>query len=172
MREIIIIGTLHAGLTPKQELKKFLEDVKPDQVLVEMAEEDLRKNRIDSYPPEMVYTFKWSRKRNIIVNGFDCSLNTLRKGMTDADNLKAIKDSKRLLKNLSWKDMNKEKNSKILAPINKRLIDPLKERKRNFQMIKNIRKLMIPKGKVVIVTGCSHLNYFEKHIKEANFAFR
>lgn len=92
--------------------------------------------------------------------------------MNDVDNLKAIKDSKLLLNNLSWKEMNREQNLKILETINKRLVDPIKEQKRNFQMIKNIKKKMIQNGKILIVTGCGNLKYFEKHIKEAIYPFR
>lgn len=62
MRKIIIIGTLHAGLTPNQELKEFLEYTKPTQVLVEILEEDLHQKKLDSYPSEMVYTLKWAKQ--------------------------------------------------------------------------------------------------------------
>jgi len=173
MRKIIIIGTLHAGITPKNELKKYLDYAKPDQVLVEIAEADLRRDRLDSYPTEMVYALNWARKRNILVNGFDCSLNTLRKGMTADDNQRVIREQKKLMKDLTWKDLNKSRNLKKLNTASaKKLVDPEKEKRREIGMFRNIQKTMIEKGTILILTGCGHLNFFEKHIKEANFPLR
>ena len=43
-RKIIVIGTLHAGITPNNELKAVIESFKPDQLLVEIANDDITKN--------------------------------------------------------------------------------------------------------------------------------
>lgn len=37
MQKIFIIGTIHGKYTPKEELGEILEDLKPDQVLVELS---------------------------------------------------------------------------------------------------------------------------------------
>lgn len=45
MLKIIIIGTLHAGLTPVKELEGEFIEYKPDQILVEIAANDI-KNKV------------------------------------------------------------------------------------------------------------------------------
>ena len=50
MRKIIIIGTLHVGLTPDNELKEVLEEYNPDQILVEIDEKDLGKKKFLQSP--------------------------------------------------------------------------------------------------------------------------
>ncbi|MFH1972091.1 MAG: hypothetical protein ABIJ18_01295 [archaeon] len=173
MRKIIIIGTLHAGLTSKNELQKILEKINPDQLLVEIAEEDIKNGKFDLYPPEMIFAYKWGKKRRINVNGFDSKINVIRKGLTEEDNQQVIKEQKKLMQNLNWKDMNKSKNlKKIKTNSSKKLIDPIKEAKRESELLKNIKKTMIPDGIITIITGCGHLDFFSKHIKGAILPLR
>ncbi len=175
MRKIIIIGTLHAGLTPENELKEVLEKYSPDQLLVEIVEEDVKKEKFDSYPPEMIFVYKWAKKNKIKVNGFDSKIDVFSKGMAEEDNEKVIQEQKILMNNLNlkWKDMNKAENLKKLDTDSaKKLVDPEKEAKRESEMLKNIKKSMIRGGTIVIITGCGHLEFLERHIKDAIFPFR
>ena len=54
----------------------------------------------------------------------------------------------------------------------KNLIDLDKEIKRESEMLRNIRNVIVKKGIVLILTGCGHLDFFEKNIKDAIFPFR
>jgi len=173
MKKIIIIGTLHAGLTPKNELKEVLEKYNPNQLLIEIAEEDIKNREFYSYPLEMVFAYDWANKNKVKVNGFDLKIDVLRKGMKEEDNQKVIEEQKKLMNNFSWKDMNKAENLKKLDTDSaKNLVDSKKEEKREFEMLKNIKNSMIDNGKILIITGCGHLDFFEKHIINAVFPFR
>ncbi len=173
MKKIIILGTLHAGLTPEDELKEVLEEYNPHQLLIEIAEEDIKNGKFDSYPPEMVFAYNWAKKNKVKVNGFDSKIDVLRKGMTEEDNQKLIEKQKKLMNIFTWKDMNKTENLKKLdADSAKNLIDQKKEEKREFEMLKNIKNSMIENGKILIITGCGHLDFFEKYISNAIFPFR
>ena len=39
-------------------------------------------------------------------------------------------------------------------------------------MLDNIKKLAIKEGKILIVTGAYHLDFFEQSLKEATFPYR
>ena len=49
MRNIIIIGTVHSGFTPNKELEEVLEKYHPKQLFVEIAEEDVTKNKLKNH---------------------------------------------------------------------------------------------------------------------------
>ena len=172
MRKIIIIGTLHLGLTPNKELREVLDEIKPDQLLVEINERDIKNNNFKKYIPEMVFAYRRAKKKKISVSGFDSSINVLSQGMTEKDKKRIIQKQKRLAKGHNWKDLNKEKYLKLLRGSEEGLIDWKKEQKREEKMLQNIKKAMQPNGKIVIVTGCGHLSFFEKSIKDAVFPFR
>ena len=85
MRKIIIIGTLHS-YTPSNELKEILEKYKPNQLLVEITQENINKNNFKSYPEEMVFAYGWAIKNKIKVNGFDSTINVFMEGKTEEAN--------------------------------------------------------------------------------------
>lgn len=172
-RKIIVIGTLHAGITPNNELKEIIESFQPDQLLIEIANDDIVKNNLSLYPPEMIFAFEWAENNNVKVAGFDSKINVFRKGVTPEDNQMIIEKQKKLLKKLSWKDFNRIENEKLLDvdDLND-LIDKDNERAREDEMLKIIEANIIETGTVVIITGTSHLNFFEQNIKDAIFPFR
>lgn len=173
--KLIIIGTLHAGLTPHNELKEALEQYDIDQLLVEITAEDLAKGRLEKYPDEMIYAYRWAIKNNVRVDGFDSSINVLAEGMTDADNKKVIEEQQKILesKGYGWKDLNKKEITEIFNTKSvKKLIDRTKETQREKKMLQNIKSKLIPEGTIVILTGAGHLNFFEKHLKQAIFPYR
>ncbi len=172
MKRIIVIGTLHAGLTPNSELEQVLEKHKPDQLLLEISQEDIEFENVDSYPPEMVFAYKWAIHNAIKVYGFDCKMNVFSEGVNQADNQTVIADQKKVMGKLTWKDMNKEDNLRILdVPSENKLIDQDKEKKREIKMLENIKKLDLY-GTVIILTGCKHLKLFEENLNGAIFPLR
>jgi len=173
MRKIVIVGTLHAGLTSKKELKSIFEKYSPDQILVEIVEEDINDTNFDNYPEEMVFTYHYSKKRGIKVNGFDSKINSLKEGVSEKNNQRAIEEQREIMKNFTWKEMNKAKNLKRLdTESSKKLVDLGKEKERESEMLENINNVIIREGVVLILTGCAHLNFFEKNIKKAIFPFK
>ena len=62
MQKIIVIGTVHGGFTPDEELKEVFEEYSPKQLFVEVAEEHVKKNKLKDYPPEMIFTLRWAKE--------------------------------------------------------------------------------------------------------------
>ena len=173
LRKIIVIGTLHAGITPNNELKEVIESFEPDQLLVEIANDNIVKNNLSSYPPEMIFAFEWAKSNNVKVAGFDSKINVFRGGVMPKDNQAMIEKQKKLIKKLSWKDFNKIENEKLLDVDGlDELIDQDKESVRENDMLKNIEANIIESGTIVVITGTAHLNFFERNIKDAIFPFR
>lgn len=173
MKKVIIIGTLHAGLTQENELKEILKKYNPNQLLIEVAQADIKNGKLNSCPPEMVFAYNWAKKNKIRVNGFDSKIDVYKKGITEEDNKRVIKEQKKLMKNLSWKEMNKSENlKKINTSSARKLVNPEKEEKREYEMLKNINKAMIYNGTILIVTGCGHLDFLKRYVKGAIFPLK
>jgi hypothetical protein len=186
MRKIYVIGVIHNFVSEK-ETTDILEKYNPDQVFIELRQEHLETKKFKEYGKEFFYVSKWCKKNNKIINGFDyCAKNWLTtKDMTKIDkkNLKNITDKYLaiLVKKYEWKKFNQKKYMKLFyesdyykraksIPFIKHIykILPLRQK----MMLKNIRKRMIKKGTVLIITGAGHLDFFEKNIKGAIFPFR
>jgi len=172
MRTIIVIGTLHEGLTPEKELKVVLNKVKPHQLLVEIEEKDVRIGNIRKYPIEMRCAYRWAMTRKINVKGFDSPIKVLKNGITSQYLRNVINKAKELMKHYTWKEMNNKKNNIRLDALISPLIDPVKNLEREREMLWNIRRAMIQNGKVLIITGAGHLKFFEKNLKKAVFPLR
>lgn len=174
-RKIIVIGTLHAGITPNDELKEVIESFEPDQLLVEIANDDIVKNDVNAYPPEMICALEWAKSNAVKVAGFDSKTSIFLEGTLPDDNQAMLEKQKEVIKNvsLSWKDFNASGNEKLLDVVGSdELIDQNKEKAREYEMLKNIESNIIERGTIVIVTGVGHLDFFERNIKDAIFPFR
>lgn len=173
MRKIFIIGTLHAHLTPNSEIRKILEKYRPNQVLVEIAQTDIDKGKIKTYPPEMIFAYNWAKKNKVFVKGFDSKINVVKKGLSKKQIDAIVKDDIGKLGKLTWKDLNKSRNNdKMFTKTDDLLIDWAKDRKRQFEMLANVKNAAISEGNIVMITGCGHLDFFEKHLRDAIFPFR
>ncbi len=170
MLKIIIIGTLHVGLTPNKDLEEIFLNYKPTQILSEINQGDINNNNISEYPPEMIFAYKWATENKIKVNGFDSKIDVFKKGVTDRDNQNLIAKQKEIISNYSWRDFNQVEKEKLLNVGD--ITDQQKERDREIEMLNNINKVMVEQGVVLIITGCAHLNFFEENIKNAIFPFR
>ena len=173
MRKIYVIGTVHNMLPgKKKELKSLLEDIDPDQILVEIVNKDLRNNRIRKYPKEMIFAYIWAIKNGKKVNGSDVPINIIRKGFSQKE-LKIVEKSlTKIASKYTWKELNKSKYIRKLEIFDDKIIDKKKHRLRQKKMLENIQKNMIKDGTILILTGSGHLKFFEKKLKEAIFPFR
>lgn len=170
MRNIIIIGTLHEGLTPESELFEELEKNNPSQVLVEITDEDVKSENFSSYPPEMQSTYSWAKKHKVKIRGFDSKIDILKSSVTKEKEAAAVERFKKKISGLTWKDLNKEWQNKD-EDIDE-IIDKKKDLQREQEMLSNIRKLIAKNGTILIITGCGHLNFFEKNLSSAKFPLR
>ena len=178
--KVVIIGTIHLNWTPKDELWEVLSDINPDQVLVELSEEELNlRPRSDSIRDEMFAAYDWAIQHKKLVNYFDTEDSPLKDGVTGKEDefLEHELKCKELLKNYSWKDLNKLEPWKISEvqeledKITTKYFDIKKSQGREQKMLKEIRAKLI-EGTNVIVTGAGHLSFFEKEIPDAQLPFR
>ncbi len=168
MRQIYIIGTLHAGWTVENELQEELEKIKPDQLLVEICDQDLVKDKLDKYPPEMVFAYQWAKQNQVPVVGYDSKISVFKQGVSDEENQALIKEQKKQLGHLSWKDANKPENRELFfSEGSRKIVDPEKDKLREQEMVDNIKQVMVDEGKIIVLTGCGHLGFFEINFPEA-----
>jgi len=177
MRKIYIVGTLH-NMLPKheEELKSLLEDIYPDQLLVEIVNKDLKTKNIRKYPKEMSFAYRWAIKHKKKTHGFDTPLDVVKKSVTKKELKKAEEEILSIIdeRGLTWKDFNKSEYEHIkeIDILENKIIDRPKDKLRQRQMLKNIQKMLIDDGAILILTGAGHLSFFEKNIKEAIFPLR
>ncbi|NOY35860.1 MAG: hypothetical protein GXP44_03015 [bacterium] len=177
MKKIIIIGTIHGGFTPKEELEEFLSDINPDQVLVELSDEELNdRPRENSIRDEMFAAYDWATRNKKKADCFDIENNTLKKGVTgkEPEFLKFELKVKELLKDYSWKDLNKEEPwetpevVELENKITEKYFNAEKQKEREHEMLDIVRGKLID-GVNAIITGAGHLSFFKKEIPEAAF---
>ncbi len=180
MKKVIIIGTIHLNWTPKDELEEVLRDINPDKVLVELDKDELYDNpREDSVRDEMFVVYDWAVRNKKKVDYFDTGDSSLKDGVTgkEPEFLQFELECKKLLKNHSWKDLNKEglwnipSVKKLKDEIKEKYFDKEKSKKREYEMLSNIKNKLI-NGVNVIVTGAGHLSFFEKEMPDAVLPLR
>ena len=175
MRKIYVIGTIH-GITPNNELKSILKKINPNQILIEIVERDLKNKSFKGYPNEMVYTYEWGIKNQKIINGFDFKIRTVKKPVLKNKKLLKKLDEKaiKIISKHNWKEWNKSKydEDKEFYKLQKRIIDFKNQKIRENKMLSNIKKIMVKNKKILVLTGVSHLRFFEKKLKGAIFPFR
>jgi len=173
MRKIIIIGTLHCGSTPNHELEEILNKYKPDQLLVELKQAQIAAGNVDpSFPPEMIFAYEWAKHRGVPVAGFESDIRVFSKTASDADNQKLIEAQDEIIKTRSWKDFNKKDVQKLLDIGDPGMVDPVKVKAREQDMLKRVNEYMIGDGVIIILIGSGHLEFFEKHLPRGVFPFR
>ena len=169
MRKIFIIGTLHLGLTPNEELEKYIARINPDQIFVEITREDIDDKKLKDYPPEMVFVHGWAIKNGLKLNGFDSNVDMIKEEINEEDKERLFKEQEEIIKEYNWKDLNKLKNQEIIDLTDEKFVDINKLNKRQSEMLDNINKSMIKEGNILIITGCGHLEFFRKNLKSALF---
>lgn len=169
MQQLTFIGTLH-GMTPKEELEEIIVQYKPGQLLIEMVQQDIDKETVDSYPQEMIDAYNWAKAHNIPVFGFDSKIDVLIKGKTKKDEEKLSEEQDEIINKHNWKDFNKEKYDKLLNTKSwYSLVDREKLVKRQEEMYANILNKALKDGRVVIITGSGHISFFKKKFPKAEF---
>lgn len=171
-QKLIIIGTLHIGLTPKEELKKVLEDINPDKLLVELSAPTKSGSK-----EEMIFAAEWAEANGIPVGYFDIPFAAFKEAVTPEDPAykEALAKQAEELKAYSWKELNKKDiYEKCLTTqmMIETFIDKEKWDSRRQQMLSNIKNLALPEGKTLVLTGTAHLNFFEKKLPEVEMPFR
>lgn len=179
MKKVFIIGTLHLNFTPKDELEAVLEQINPDQVLVELSPSEFEQPRTESIRDEMFVAYDWAVAHHKKVDYFDNELSPLKDGVTgkEPEFVENELQVKALLKEYSWKDLNKEapwaipEVAQSEAKIVEKYFDVQKSKEREYFMLSSINEKLI-EGTNVVVTGAGHLSFFKKEIPDAVLPLR
>lgn len=180
MNRTIIVGTLHLGLTRKNDLKKLLEEIHPDQLLLELPAEQSARERASRTSDEMGFAAMWAGTKGIPVAYFDTGESVLRDGISVEGSLYKELESRQVqeIKAFSWQDLNKKepwREGRLASAQQtfwRECIDPAKWELREENMLENIQRLKKQKGTVLILTGAGHLDFFEREFPEAEFPYR
>ena len=179
-KEIIVIGTLHSSWTQHDELITLLEEYDPDKLLVELSPEELsEERRKTSIRDEMFAAYDWAREKGVPVDVFDEENDVLREGVTGKELMfkEYEQQSRRILKGYSWKKLNQDEpwNTPELKELDEKMnryyVDPKKSKKREKQLIENIRSLSY-RGRNVVLVGVGHLATLENQLVDAQFPLR
>ena len=171
MRKIIVIGTIHNYPSCRRQLKQILKKLNPDQVLVEIIDADLKKRKFKNYPKEFIDAYEWAVKNKKIINGFDVPIR-IEKPFFKKELRQINRDMANVISKHDWKEWNKSKYDDEIYGLTKNVIYVKKHKLRQRKMLVNIKRTMIPRGKILVLTGIGHLNFFERYLKIADFLFR
>ena len=157
MRKVILIGTVHLGLTPIDELIDEVISHNPDRILIEIDQDG-------NGAQEMKQLLQWCKDNSAEYHCFDeaAPAEQSASGPTEkeiVDFTKAIQDK---LQGVSWKDLNnpsvwKETGAEeINQAFTDKFYDPEKIKDREKLLDKNISNLLT-EGTNVVVTGAGHM---------------
>ncbi len=172
MQTILVIGTVHSMMPEhQQELENLFRVLNPDQILIEISPEDVQRENFKDYPQEMTYAYYWAKIQGKRVNGFDASMDILDIAVSDDMKRQLESEAGHLIAIVNWKYLNKTETEiyRRLSLLTERMIDKEKNRQRQETMLQNIQKQLIPRGKILILTGSFHLPFFQKNLKNALF---
>lgn len=164
MKQVILIGTVHLGLTAIDELTEEVLSHKPDRVLIE-ADKD------GNGAQEMQLLLSWCKNNNIEYRCFDESLPAEKEsGRPNPEELESFtKEIKDKLSSVSWKDLNNRSvwestgAETINQAFTEKFYDANKIKDRNKLIDQNIPPLLA-EGINVIVTGAGHLSHLLESI--------
>lgn len=129
---------------------------------------------------EMGFATTWASTKSIPVGFFDTGMSVLKEGVSEEDPEYQELVNREIweAQAFSWQELNKKEPWKKgrLADVQwefwRKYIDPHKWEVREEKMLENIKRLKIPQGTVLILTGAGHLDFFERELPEAEFPFR
>lgn len=172
MRTIYLIGTVHFMMPQREmELKLLLQVMDPDQVFVQIDDDDMKFGNKQYAAKEMLYAYDWAIQRNKKVVCYDKRMDLSSYYLEEEKKKEVKEEMAHLLAGTNWKEFNKI-NTEIYKKFEKLkllLVDENKERERHYAMLANIERNLIDKGKILVITGIGHLPYFERNLKDALF---
>ncbi len=152
----------------EKELESILESLDPNSVFVEISPEDLRSNKIEGYPLEMIFALKWGQRNSKSVFGFDCSIETKSEKIDEETRKNLISQYLDYRKGRSWRDLNDPRVARNGISMTLATHDPDKLSQRRSCMKQNILRTL-PSGKTLVLTGGFHSEYFRGEFGNANF---
>lgn len=159
MKEVILIGTIHLGLTPIEELVSEVVTYNPDRVLIEVDKEG-------NGAEEMKLLLDWCKENNVEYRCFDTAVPAEKSASrpTQREIIGFAELIKKKLHGVSWKDLNNRLTweSTGAEDVNQAFTDKFydldKIETRNKLIEQNIPPLLT-EGTNVVVTGAGHLTH-------------
>lgn len=168
MTKLFFVGTIHEDITPPDELVEVVASVDPDMVLVEIAQEDVDSNEVESYPSEMQAIHAWAVKNDLPVYGFDYLVEVMRSDVDEEAAQTDLDTLKQHFRRIGWKQANKESSPPV--DFFAKYCDMSLFSKRQEEMARNIKQ--VATGRAVVVTGTAHLDFFADVFPGACFPLR
>ena len=176
MKKVIIIGTIHLGWTPGDELKAEIAKYNPDKLFIELTDSEVEGVSIRD---EMFIALDWARENIVPYAFFDSDFGSLKDGITGKEPEFMAQELrvKEMLKEHNWKSLNnrgpwndpeiKKAEDEIIA----KYFDLEKKRRREEVMTQNIMSELV-EGTNVVITGAGHITHFLADIPNAVAPFR
>jgi len=172
MKQVIIIGTVHMGFTPVEELIVEVSTHRPDRVFVEVDE-------AGNGAKEMQGLYSWLVSGQVAYVCFDYLLTTNKYDNQPSQTAinQFTKDMRDKLGVYNWKELNKPEiwmncgAERLNQDFVDKYYDTEKERKREERLVSNIEEQLID-GVNVVVTGAGHVDYFLENISNSSAPLR
>lgn len=167
-------------LTRKNDLRRILEEIKPDQLLLELPEEAGARVEAARHSDEMAFADRWARTKGVSTGYFDVDMSILRDGISEEDPeyMELVNREVAELQAYSWQELNRKepwqmgKLASTQREFWRRFFDEEKWDRREKGMLENIRRLRKSNGTVLILTGAGHLDFFQRELPDAEFRLR
>ena len=168
MQRFFIIGTAHLDNPDLfQALESALDDVRPDQLILEIPDDAVRRGDLAYQKPEMVCAYRWAERRGTAVRGHEPGgPSILRREVPPERTGELLAAMERLIAELSVRaaidlfasrrEPVSKKEEQLRAVIDE-LIDPALAADRTKGIIDGVRCVAAPTGKIVIVCGAAHV---------------
>ncbi len=168
MRNVFLLGTVPCMMPEKMfELNLLLKIMNPDQIFVEVTDNDLMNSK-GYMDDEMMFVAEWAKQNKKKVSGHcfaaDCSM------YLEENRKKALTEEfSHLIAGNNWKVFN-QIDSEVYGKfynICSMIVDMNKVQNKQRKMLENIEKRIINHGKVLVVTEALNLKFFEENLKNA-----
>ncbi len=167
MSQLYIVGTAH---NPADDLESVVRSIRPQQLLLEIVDEELRRGELEDQLPEMMAMYHFAKGQGILVRGFDARVDIIIPIVTQEDLLYADGVARKY-GTLGFQELNKRQYDEVWEKIARMAINPEAHAQRQGAMVENIREMRMP-GDNLLFCGIGHLQYLERTIPDAVFPFR
>lgn len=168
MQRFFIIGTAHLDNPDlSRALECALDDVRPDQLILEMPDDVVATGEVERQKPDMLVAFRWAKRHGVPVRGHEPSApSILRSDLTPERMGSLVQEMDALILGLTVRKtidifcrrgaLETAAEERLSAIINE-LIDPEKALTRTRAIIVAIRQVAAPDGAVMIICGGAHV---------------
>jgi hypothetical protein len=168
MRRFFIIGTAHLDNADLfGALETALDQINPDQLVVEIPDDAVLRGDLANQKPEMVWACGWALRRGTPVRGHEPAGRPILRGDLQPERAaELIAEMDRLIAGFSVQvtiDLfcaRREPATDVeeqLKAVIRELVDPARALDRTTEVIKGVHAVAAPTGKIVVICGGAHV---------------